>query len=1139
MIVFRCHSCQRSLKVKNALAGKRGRCRHCGTSIQVPAEPRPRKKSRPPKSSPPPAPASPATDLTVSPEEEALIVDPIEADAAGQAPLEANTLSLPGGSSTAKAGHASSSASSTKTSDGSADVVVAERLAVAGYQVLQELGRGGMGVVYKARQISLKRIVALKMILAGSHAGELQLQRFRTEAEAVAALQHPHIVQIYEIGEHDGCPFFSLEYIDGGSLEEALDGTPRSSRAAAQLVETLARAIQLAHDHDIVHRDLKPANVLLTTDGTPKITDFGLAKRLEDTSGMATEEGAVMGTPSYMAPEQALGKVGEIGPAVDIYALGAILYELLTGRPPFRAATSMDTLMQVVTDEVVPPSRLATRVPRDLETICLKCLRKDPRQRYPSAGDLAEDLHRFQEGEEIVARPLRSWQRALQWARKRPTMVALLLVSVVAGLALLGGTLGLLYNQQLQRAYDQLQEAQGRAEKERLLRETAVEEHQQEALQASASSLYFNQIALVDREWQANQALRAQRLIDACPAGQRRWEWYYLKRQCRPEQLALAHGGPVLAVAWSPDGRLATAAGDNRIRLWDATTGQRLLQLDGHSSWVRSLAFSPDGQRLASAGDDDTVRLWDLAPAGKGKELAMLTGHKGHVLCVAYSPDGRQLASAGADGTVRLWDPVKGKELAVLQGHTDTVTDLSFAPDEPILASCSRDRTIRLWDIFGHKELRQLRGHAREVTSLDWAPDGKQLATASRDGTVRLWDAATGQETGTLVGHIGPVRAVAYSPDGRRLASAGQSIKVWNIASGEELFTLRGHNRDITSLAFRADNQRLASGSEDGTARVWLCQEGPEARSLRGPKMGAAPSSLLAFSPDSRLVLTAEANNSLRLRDVVTGNEIQCLEGPDAAVTDAVFSPDGRWVVSRDESANVYLWDVESGEILWTKEELGRLPQLSPDGRLLALAVHRRVQGVRYQDIHLLNPLDGTLVRSIGSQVETASCLAFSPDGRRLAVGGDGSRVEIFDVATGTPRTSFQLPDQPIHDLAWSPDSEHLVCSLGHQNTQVLVLAVENRANRLRLGGQLGGHTGHVPCVAWSPDGSRIATGGKDSTIKLWNAATGQEILTLRGHREWVTQIAFSPDGHWLASLCKERGILLWDARPETAKRPR
>ena len=305
---------------------------------------------------------------------------------------------------------------------------------IPGYEILGELGRGGMGVVYKARHLALKRTVALKMVLDGAHAGAAALSRFRAEAEAVAKLQHPNIVQVHEVGECGGRPFFSLEFVEGGSLDRKLAGTPLPPREAAEVVEKLAETMHAVHQQGIVHRDLKPANVLLTANGTPKITDFGLAKNLKGESGQ-TASGAVMGTPSYMAPEQASGKTKEIGPLSDVYALGVILYELLVGRPPFRGATAMETLLQVMEDEPVPPSRLA-KVPADLETICLKALHKKAAQRYGSAEALAEDLRRFRTGEPIAARPASRLERTVKWAKRRPALAALLAMSVAAVLIL-------------------------------------------------------------------------------------------------------------------------------------------------------------------------------------------------------------------------------------------------------------------------------------------------------------------------------------------------------------------------------------------------------------------------------------------------------------------------------------------------------------------------------------------------------------------------------------------------------------------------------------------------------------------------------------------------------------------------------
>jgi serine/threonine-protein kinase len=378
-----------------------------------------------------------------------------------------------------------------------------DQIPVPGYEIVGELGRGGMGVVYKARQLGLNRWVALKLLLAGAHAGPQQAARFRAEAEAVARLQHPNIVQIHEIGATDGLPYFSLEFVDGGCLTEKIHRQPKPPREAAHLIETLARAMQYAHERGIIHRDLKPANVLLTSEGMPKIADFGLAKRLEENSSQ-TKSGTLLGTPSYMAPEQARGDTQKVGPGADVYALGAMLYELLTGRPPFQGATVAETVLRVERDEPMPPRRLQPQVPRDLETICLKCLQKEPQRRYASAHALAEDLRRFLADEPIQARPVPSWERLARWGARNPGvaslagLVALLLVLVAAGSLAAAHRIG----REKEAADGQREIAERNAAGEKSAREEAdrsrelAERHADEARRAQALAGKQSQAAL-------------------------------------------------------------------------------------------------------------------------------------------------------------------------------------------------------------------------------------------------------------------------------------------------------------------------------------------------------------------------------------------------------------------------------------------------------------------------------------------------------------------------------------------------------------------------------------------------------------------------------------------------------------------
>jgi putative hemolysin len=547
---------------------------------------------------------------------------------------------------------------------------------------------------------------------------------------------------------------------------------------------------------------------------TLKVTDFGLAKRAEDVG--QTPTGAILGTPSYMAPEQAGGQGKAVGPCSDLYALGAILYELLTGRPPFRAATPVDTLLQVLGEEPVSPRLLQPQVPRDLETICLMCLEKEPARRYPSAEALAEDLCRFQEGRPITARPVGVWERGWKWLRRRPAAAGLVGLAAIGLLALVGGLVGLWYGAPLA-------EANGRLGKALAGTEQAREELRR--------LHYFHDVHLAHGEWRENRIADADRILDGCPTDLRGWEWHYVRHLCHADLLTLrGHTGQVAGVCFSPDGqRLATASADGTAKVWDARTGQEVLTFRGHNYAVAGVCFSPDGQRLATTSAPET-KVWD---AQTGQEILTLGGPTGSVTGVCFSPDGKRLATASADGTAKVWDARTGKEALTLGGHTGAVVGVCFSPDGQRLATASEDGTAKVWHGRTGKEALTLRGHTDRVWGVCFSPDGQRLATTSADGTAKVWDARTGQEQLTLRGHAGTVWGVCFSPDGQRLATAGGEwdgwkgqyvgceVKVWDGRTGQEALTLRGHTSFVVGVCFSPDGQRLATASHDGTAKVW------------------------------------------------------------------------------------------------------------------------------------------------------------------------------------------------------------------------------------------------------------------------------------------------------------------------------
>lgn len=1056
-------------------------------------------------------------------------------------------------------------------------------LAVPGYEIERVLGQGGMGIVYQARDVQLQRVVALKMLLGGEFAKPEYHARFQLEAKAAARLQHPNIVQVHNVGEYKGQPYFTQEFVDGGSLQDRLAAKPQPPVQAARWLATLARAVHYAHHQGIVHRDLKPSNVLLSLDGTLKLCDFGVAKLLTG-SDLKTVTGLLVGTPEYMAPEQAEGKSKATGPATDIHALGAILYTMLTGRPPFQAAEVLDTLEQVRSREPVPPRRLQPAVPRDLETIGLKCLHKEPHRRYATAAALADDLERFLRGQTIQARPVSSLERSWKWAKRQPALAALVvLLTLVVSVGFPGVTF-------LWLQADQAREAE---------RQSRTAEAQQR--QTAVSALYFSQIALAKQYLEANQFIQAVEQLSACRAELRNWEWYYLDRLCHtnllfstPESLPDERDIWMRAVAYSPDGRhLLTASGlpagfvrypkdahyrmPGKVVLWNAETGQREESLTGHAGATWTAACSSDG-KVAWGSADGGVWLRDRA----GEAPRCLWYDKNNaILSVTFSPNSRWLAIASAHG-VHIWDLAAGKVRRTLNSFDrPREIHLAFDPHGRLLVNV-RDAQpeFRLWDPDADKEI-PLRLPARACLSMAFSSDGDLLALAEHRygdvGDITIIDMNTASVYLVLQGNRHTVTALTFGPDSqltpgppempRRArghlfsGSDARTVRVWDLRTGHEERILHAHTLGIESLAVRPDGKRLACGSKSGSLTVWDLERDPRGIGFTPTWRGGGEYvGHMHFTFDNRRLLTltkARPVPGIRCWDAQSGRVLEDHPLPvDQAWSSAhreiiAFDRDGQRVASvvKDDLRTVKVWNTASGADLATASGHAhpvRAVALSPDGRLLATAAAAELKdnpGREPAEL-LLWDVDGSQrLRRLPIQAVLVSSLTFSPDGQRLAVAvrrsageelaaTDPAAIEVWNLSNETIVLRLEDMTGLIPSQAFDPEGTKLAAACYDEEAIRVWDAV--------TGLPLFKHNLATPVtsVSFSPhDGKRLAGTGLDGLVRLWDAETSQNALTLRGlggpgpgHWDFTPRVVFSPDGRRLASNDWDGIVTIWDA---------
>lgn len=993
---------------------------------------------------------------------------------------------------------------------------------IPGYRILKELHRGGQGVVYQAIQLSTKRKVAMKVMLDGPFAGPASKRRFEREVELVGSLRHPGIVPIFDSGSTHGKYFFVMEYIRGEVLNTYVRNGDLSTTKILQLFNKVCTAMDYAHQKGVIHRDLKPTNILVDERGDPKVVDFGLAKvggsdvQHEDQSFIVSVTGQIMGTPNYMSPEQAAGNADHVDMRSDVYSLGIVLYELLTGQLPYELQSTVpENLKTIRFTEPRRPRSINRSMSDEAETIVLKAISKERSRRYPTAGALASDITRFLAGDPIEARRdslLYLLRKSIAKHLAAASILAIFCLLVVVAL-ITGWTLYL----SGEVARDRLSVVSNNFRAERdIARELRTESQRQ---------LYFAQMNLASQalseaggigrvEELVNRWAPAQEFEDS-PLG---WEWYFLNARCNLERECFQGEKLFWSAKFSPDGRHFASGGDTHNLLVHSTDDSSQFQnLATHKSHIRAIAWSADGNWLASGAIDRKVFVFDARTYRKAHTFAV----DDYVHALAWHPTQPMIAVGSRDKTVTFWNVETGKKIGDPCIAKNAVQTIDYSVDGQLLAVGTWNRTngIEIWDTKTRQRSHLINQHDSPVYSVQFSPDGSRLASADTSGkiavrrTSRL--AASKPEWSRKVAR--PTWEIAWNADGSALASAGDDrlIHIWDAITGDPLKTLEGHTNSIWALDWSPDGLTILTGSHDSTLRLWNANSQSENRVFVPQPRMRPKLECVRWHPAGRNIAVSGQAHEIFIVDQLTGERVQDLN-LSTKTTQVDWNSDGSRIAAATEDG-VYWWDInEPNTLNFLETHQGHTLSVrwSPDGSCLASC--GRNGGILISNIKTGEIINRHRAKGIHFVV------AWHPDGQRLAT-ATGTGARVIDLADDSEIKFPDIAGQTSY-LSWSPDGSQIAVA----SDSGMITLHDGRTGEVLY--HLNEHVGRVRCVEWNPDGTRLASASEDRTVRVWDTATGTQTLLLRGHEDFVTSVDWSPNGRQLVSVGEDSQIRIWDA---------